>query len=303
MNDVQAQDRKLFVRELLSPGRILLSIVLIPIFWFILRESAGGSWPIAALLGILIGHGLTSYNASISKRFIDKRFEILWNGCQDRLRLFEEVLKKMRKERVADLREMPNTIYRISDSLYLALRRADLTCHEILQTEKGFYSRPTSWAPAAQDAQAKELYRIADKNVAEYRNHYAGVMGGVERTEAQAAVFMTTVDSLRMKMIGYRLVGKSPDMSSQEFLEAITETKMQLESIDKALEELELTPYPKTISILPPSPMDSGSSVADSISSPPVNPHIPPPMPPDVLEKLKNLPPQQAADDEEDQAF
>lgn len=77
-------------------------------------------------------------------------------------------------------------------------------------------------------------------------------MAGVQRTEAQCAVYMTTLDTLRMKMIGYRLVGKSPEMSSQDFLEALAEARAQLQSIDTALDELDLGHYPKTISVVPP---------------------------------------------------
>jgi hypothetical protein len=63
---------------------------------------------------------------------------------------------------------------------------------------------------------------------------------------------MTTLDTLRMKMLGYRLVGKSPELSSQDFLEALNEAKLQLSAIDTALEELELGPYPQMIASMPP---------------------------------------------------
>jgi hypothetical protein len=101
------------------------------------------------------------------------------------------------------------------------------------------------------DRQAQELYRIADKNIAEYRQRFQAVMAGVERTEAQAAVMTTTLDTLRIKMLGYRLVGRDPDAPTQEFLAALAEARMQLDSIDTALSELELTPFPKTITVMP----------------------------------------------------
>ena len=63
---------------------------------------------------------------------------------------------------------------------------------------------------------------------------------------------MTTLDTLRMKMLGYRLVGKSPEMPAQDFLEALAEAKLQLQAIDTALEELDLGQYPKQISVVPP---------------------------------------------------
>ena len=121
-----------------------------------------------------------------------------------------------------------------------------------MATERGMLNQPPTWTASSNDPQSRELYRLADKNIAEYRAQYAGVMAGVQRTEAQSAVFMTTLDTLRMKMIGYRLVGRSPEMASQEFLEALAEARMQLQSIDTALEELDLGHYPKTISVVPP---------------------------------------------------
>lgn len=132
--------------------------------------------------------------------------------------------------------------------------------HEVALTEKGLYNQPPPWVAPSHDPQAKELYRIADKNIAEYRQQFGAVMAGVQRTEAQCAVFMTTVDTLRMKMIGYRLVGRSPELSSQDFLEAMNEAKLQLRAIDEALEELELQPFPKTIAIQPPEADTSESS-------------------------------------------
>jgi hypothetical protein len=45
-------------------------------------------------------------------------------------------------------------------------------------------------------------------------------------------------------MLGHRLAGKTPELAHTEFLQALTEARMQLDSIDKALDELELTPFP-----------------------------------------------------------
>jgi hypothetical protein len=41
-------------------------------------------------------------------------------------------------------------------------------------------------------------------------------------------------------------------MSSHDFLEALAEARAQLQSIDTALDELDLGHYPKTISVVPP---------------------------------------------------
>jgi hypothetical protein len=53
-----------------------------------------------------------------------------------------------------------------------------------------------------------------------------------------------------MKMLGYRLVGKTPEIPSQDFLEALSEAKLQLDAIDKALDELDLSLLPKTIAVI-----------------------------------------------------
>jgi hypothetical protein len=253
MEDIRKQDLRLYFREAFSFGRIVVYVLWVICLWQViegngLAPSAFVTIPTAAVFLALI----TAHSASVKKRFQNKRMETLWGGCQDRLSRFEEVLKKTKKESIADLQEMPNTIRGVARSLYLALRRADIIAEEIAATESGMLSRPPVWNASTQDAQSKELYRIADKNIAEYRSQFAGVLAGVQRTEAQSAVFMTTLDSLRMKLIGYRLVGRNPSIHSEDFLEAIAEARMQLQSIDTALDELDLGHYPKNISVVPP---------------------------------------------------
>jgi membrane glycosyltransferase len=257
MEDIRRQDQKLFFQELKRPIRLVSIAAAI---WF-----AAAQLPQMPLLVWLVSPGLllaavtaisvvTAYRAAISKRFHNKRFEALWNGCRDRFERFEQVLRSMRNDQIADLKEMNRTIKRVAESLYVALRRADSIANEIQKTEQGIYSQPPVWQSPSDDAQAKELYRLADKNIAEYRQQFAGVMAGVQRTEAQTAVFMTTLDTLRMKMIGHRLVGRAPEMSSHDFLEALAEARVQLTAIDTALEELDFSQFPQTISVIPPPP-------------------------------------------------
>jgi len=267
MDDVKRQDRKLFVREIWRPARVFVTSVavltLLGPFGTLSGWQWGWNWYLAMLGLIGICHTAAAYNASLGKRFLQKRYEALWNGCQERLKLFEEVLAKMRKESVADLQEMPKTIRRVGQQLYSALRRADMISHEVQLTERGLYHQPPSWQAPTRDAQATELYRIADKNIAEYRHQFAGVMAGVQRTEGQCAVFMTTVDAIRMKMIGYRLAGKGPELSSRDFLDALQEARLQLDAIDKALDELDLGPFPTTIAAMPP-PFPPQAKIAEA---------------------------------------
>ena len=256
MEDIKRQDLKIFLREFLALPRMLIVLCMMVFIGALYRldHASFYIWMRVISLWIMLigGSAVHAYNVSLNHRFINPRYRDLWQGCQDRLARFNIVLKKLRKEQIADLQEMPTTVERIAKSLYIALRKADFISNEVLKTEKDMLAKPPAWQADPKDPQSRELYRIAEKNIAEYRQQYSGVMAGVERAEAQSAVYMTTLDTLRMKMLGYRLVGKSPEMPSHDFLEALSEAKLQLKAIDTALDELELGQYPKQISVMPP---------------------------------------------------
>lgn len=259
MDDIRRQDLRLFMREALTPTRLVVYAV--SLFVLFQAFSHGGEFQggpaktlvVGAFLCILTGLS-TGWQNSYRKRFANPRMRSLWEGCRDRLVRFEEAHKRVRQDQKTELKEMPKTIRRVADNLYIALRRADTISHEVMTSERGLYNQPPVWNAKPGDPQSKELYRLADKNIAEYKSLYSGVMAGVERTEAQSAMFMTTLDTLRMKMIGYRLVGKNPELISQDFIESLVEAKAQLQAIDTALEELDLGHYPKMIAAVPPPP-------------------------------------------------
>ncbi len=211
MDDIRKEDRRLFVKELLDPMRIMLTLAGLAGAWVFVQLKVGmdtfGGY-VAMVIGlavVLSMSGVAAYNNSVPKRWRNKRTQALWQGCQERLTRFDEVLTKTRKDQIADLNDMPRTIKAVGESLYAALRRADLIADEVQQSERGLYNAPPTWQVRSNDPQSNELYRLADKNIAEYKAHFASVMAGVQRTEAQSAVFMTTLDTLRMKMLGYRL--------------------------------------------------------------------------------------------------
>jgi len=253
MEDIRRQDRLLFRRELLRVGPLIVTALAAWSLGF-LFHFAGVAWAIGGVVAPIVVHVYAAWNRGVRARFRNRRYEAMWNSVKDRLERFEDVLTKMRKEQIADLQEMPRTIRNVATSIYAALRRADMISHEVFETERGVLHQPPAWQAAGVDPQATELYRVADKNIAEYRQHYAAVMAGVQRAEAQSAVFMTTVDSLRMKMIGYRLVGRQPELSSDEFLTAMAEAKLQLQAIDQALEELDFRQFPQMIAAIPTPP-------------------------------------------------
>ncbi|MGV3614450.1 MAG: hypothetical protein ACO1SV_03860 [Fimbriimonas sp.] len=250
MEEIRRQDRKLFLKELVRPGRL---VFLLPIFLLFSAAVSSdlSSWAVVGMLALAWYVG-SAWSDSVKRRFLASSFRMRWSACEERLEKFEQVLKKLRKEQVADLKEMPLTIRAVAQSVYIALRKADLVAHEIGQTELGGQAVSRGWNTNTSDPQSQALYRLADRNIAEYRAELAAVMAGVHRTEAQSEVFITTLDSLRMKMLGYRLIGRRPELPSQGFLEALAEARLQLQSIDTALEELELGHYPRQISVVPP---------------------------------------------------
>ena len=250
MEEIRRLDRQIFVRELLRTTRVFFMLLA----GLVLALGAANGIPVlalVALVSILMCVG-SAWTDSKANRFHSKNFALRWAACEERMEMFEMVLKKLRKQQIADLREMPTTIRSVSESIYIALRKADVIAHEISQTELAGNTSAHAWTPGTSDPQSQALYRLADRNIAEYRAELAAVMSGVHRAEAQAAVFITTLDSLRVKMLGYRLVGRRPELPSQGFLEALAEARMQLQSIDTALDELDLGHYPRQISVVPP---------------------------------------------------
>jgi hypothetical protein len=242
MYDIRLRDRQVFVRELLRPGPVfllLLALVFNSVFFFTPPLFVVSS-------GVLAWAVVAAYNRSIPKRFYSNKFLMLWTACQDRLKRFNSALAEAKKQGVAELHDLPVTVQAVGSTLYFALRRADIVVREVTTSEGWLMAVQHHTGPISPDQKAQELYRLADKNIAEYRQHYQTVMSGVERTEAQAAVFTTTLDTLRMRMLGHRLAGRSPELAHTEFLQAMTEARMQLDAIDKALDELELTPFPGT---------------------------------------------------------
>lgn len=264
MDDIRREDRRLFWQAVFTPSRWIPSVGLVLFGGLIMRTSMGEFMASISHVPFYFGLGLAAMGfgswyqsarrEAIAKRFRNPRHHMLWQAAEDRMAQFDSSLKKLRSDRIADLRDLSANLHATSAALYAALRRADLLLDEIHGSEAVVQRRPPPIPSHSNDPQAQELYRIADRNIAEYRQHLATVMAGVQRTEAQAAVFSTTLDTLRVRMLGHRIVGRSPEIHQHDFLAALTEAKMQLSAIDRALEEIELTPFPKSIVVLPPIP-------------------------------------------------
>ncbi len=250
MDEIRRRNVQAFLRSFFSPALIAVAIVAI-----ICIVAAPPVVALSLTLGVVLLHSLLSYYRSIPLRFRIRRFLIHWNSCQDRLSRLRKAIDQLSKSKIARLEELPKNIEQTSQNLYLALRRADLAEWEITKSEGWYLSQAKIPPKDSNDPQARELMRIADKNLLEYKHHLDAVLAGIERAEAQSTVFVTALDTLRVKMLGYRLAGRKVEDDSMEFLTALTEAKMQLDAIDQALEELELTPMPQTIAVMPDSPM------------------------------------------------
>jgi hypothetical protein len=251
MEEIRRLDRQRFLKQLVAPHLLIYPAMIVACLAFWSMLPGVPFWGFAALV-LAIYYPFAAHREATRNRFISMAFAARWAACEERLRSFEEVLKRLRKDQVADLREMPSTIRKVGESVYVALRKADIISHEVSQTELNV--RTPTWAAGTNDPQSQALYRVADRNIAEYRAELSAVMAGVHRAEAQSAVYITTLDSLRVKMLGYRLQGRRPELGSQDFLESLAEAKLQLQSIDKALDELDLGHYPKIIAVVEPGP-------------------------------------------------
>lgn len=267
MDDIRQRDRKLFLQALLRPKRWLWGVPAGLALWYVLEAALRHRselllFTALGMLFLFAGVWLgTAWWEAFQNRFANARFRSLWEICEDRRKRLHRALRQLKRSRIADLQELPRKIDQIGQGLYEALRRADMVYAEVAASERWFEGEGASLGATVQelrppvpasDPQAQHLYQLADRNLAEYRQLLEAVMAGVQRAEAQAAVFTTTLDTLRVRMLGYRLTGRQPEGSSREFLESIAEARMQLDAIDRALEELELSPFPKTIAVMPP---------------------------------------------------
>jgi hypothetical protein len=245
------------------------------------------AWPATKIFfglatGAILYHAVNSIQRARKRRFRHSRFQAHWDACRDRRKRLDDSLKRLAKSGQAELTQLPKTVDSVNSNLYVTLRRADDLLHEITESEAGLLpdgrnrivmteigriqvQREWDTVPQTNDVQAKELYRVAGLNNQEYRQRLDQVMGMIERAEAQAAVYISALDSLRIKLLGLRL--GPDDQASKALLESMTEAKMQLDAIDKALDELELTPYPKTITLGGTLQNDSSNSAQVNQSS------------------------------------
>lgn len=231
-----------------------------------LASYAHGDPGIAVVSGaVFLGFGLEAARKwSRNHEFRSPKLRYLWKVCEERLERFDEAQRKHRKTEMPELTEMPIAVKAVAQNLRLALRRADILLKEVEASEGAFGMQgPPQIAPFGapplpneliSDRDTSSLYQLADRNVAEYRAGLHNLLAGVARTEAQAAVFATTLDTLRLKMLGYRLGSRRPELETQDFMGSIHEAKAQMDAIDRALEDLEVNVFARPFTPIPAPP-------------------------------------------------
>lgn len=248
--EIRRRDLKVFWARVLQPMPI--AVITVILLAALVSGTGFMAWVFWNVGLIALGwHGVKSWLTSLNDRFRHRRFKLLWDNALDRLKRLDTALESLKKAEVADLKELPATVKAVADGLYIALRRADAALSEVSQSEGFLLSQQDAPVPTAADKQAAKLWEAAHLTQKEYRRLLSGLLGSVERTEAQAALFSATLDTLRVKMLGYRLVGRPVEAPSVEFLRDLAEARMQLDCIDKALEELEMSPFPNSIEDAP----------------------------------------------------
>ena len=247
--EVKKQNLLAFLRSAFKPIRLLVLVILILIV-VPLGTILSQQITVLAMALIFSGYLAQSYILSIPQRFRSQLFYEHWKSCESRHRRLMHGLKQLRKRNIADLSELPVSSKKLRDGLYSALRRADLLQYEVQKSERSEPPRARH-LNYIQDRQAQELFRVAEKNKSEYNQRMSRLLAGVHRAVAQADVYISTLDTLRVRILDYRLLGEKPEADSYEFLTAVTEAKMQFEAIDSALEEIELTPFPETVVVVP----------------------------------------------------
>jgi hypothetical protein len=278
MQDIRRRDWKVFIAEAASLRTVVgvIAVAAISSLFF----TAPGTNPvlIATIGGGAIGWIIfAAFLRSIEKRFHHQRFKYLWQECQIRHKKLTAALDKSRRNKFAELSELERTVNTTIPEIYRALRRADLVLRDIQQTENYAATPLNVPGQVIHDQQAQELYKVADRNIAEYTHYYKQAVAGVERSEAQCVVFSTTLDALRIRLLNYSLVGRNPEAETKEFLNMVAEARMQFAAIDQALDEIELMPMAQTIHTLP-----SDQNLHPNLEK------SPPPIPKQAEDRIKN---------------
>jgi len=170
----------------------------------------------------------------------------VWNEAKDRISRLEAAIREQKKVLGVDMSDLLVTVRRVHQSLFNALRNADDLADELTKSERSIgpiANAPPAAPIAGSGPETNRLLQIAEKQRAEYLKTHNSLHDSVSRTIAEARVFVTTLDNVRIRLLGYRMINMSDDFGREEFLHSLTEVKTSLDSMDKSLGEINLDPY------------------------------------------------------------
>lgn len=241
MNEIKRADRNILLGAIFNPFR-LLGLIACGYVSFLLAELGGVALGLGiAILAVALGmYAVAIRNDYVNKRFKNQEHKHLWDMVEDRLSRLRGAVKLAPDHVKSSMNDLPIRVERTAKQLYQSLRRADIVRCEILRSEGSLATASFPFQVSSPDTETTELYVLADKNVAEYKRHYLGIQARVTRTEGQCAVFISALDSMRVQILGHRLVGDSVPSEKQDFLQAMSDISAQLNSINIALTELNL---------------------------------------------------------------
>ena len=245
MDEIRRADARNLLLRLFSPGRLLVLLAAGYVGW--LPVSHGGPWLFGAFFWTM---GIGWYSYSVREDFYRNHFNNrehgqLWEIIRDRLARLNKAIQQAPNHIKPGVQEVPETVERTAKNLYESLRRADIVKAEIVKSEGAGGISTLPFQARIADGETNELYVLADKNVAEYKKHYDFINAKVTRTEGQCALFISALDTLRVQLLGYRLTTKEPKVSNQDFVSTVHEVQLQLDAINKALDELDLASLPR----------------------------------------------------------
>ncbi len=247
MDEVRRHDIKAFLRALVEPVPLVSAAAAGYLAFLGLSrlEPLSVFWWMSALIGIgaIGGFGFSTYQGWRKRRFLNSEYDRLWEMIQDRHRRFHRAVRRAPRGIADGFLEIARTVDHTKKRLYGSIRKADLVKKEILDSEgvPRLSSLPIPPATTA-DKETNDLYQVAAKNFEEYQTVFEAINAKVSRTEAQCAVFISALDSLRVQLLGHRLERKDTAIPKEEMDEAVHDIRTQLDSINDALDELELRP-------------------------------------------------------------
>ena len=253
MDEIKRADSRNLLLCMISPLRLIGLTAAGYVGWLMISQAGLTGFFATAGTGLWLAAGVI-YASAVRQDFYKRRFENpehkqLWDLVEDRRRRFQKALKRVPEHIGAGLQEMLKAVERTSKHLYESLRRADMVKKEITKSEGSLGISSLPFQVRTSDKETTKLYSLADRNVVEYRKYFEALNAKVTRTEGQCALFISALDSLRVQLLGHRLSAKEAAVSQEEFISTIQEIQGQLDSINLALDELDLSSVSAEIEI------------------------------------------------------